>query len=165
MRKLKNSSCDKNQNVTKLKLWQGSKTQIVTILKNSNCKKKKKLKNSNCDKTQIQIVATLKTQILATQFLTKLKQYFGKNNLTLRQPMRCTLGSVGNLEMFITQTVQFCHTSTGDRQEIWIFLAWLVGNYQLGKKPLAVRSARQSDSRQFYGYFLQIKCHKDNERG
>ena len=32
--KLKNSNCDKTQ---KLKLWQNSKTQIVTKLKKSNC--------------------------------------------------------------------------------------------------------------------------------
>ena len=49
--KLKNSNCDKTQN---LKMWQNStcdKTQVVTKLKlwrNSNCDK-----NSSCDKTQI----------------------------------------------------------------------------------------------------------------
>ena len=51
MTKLKNSKCDltkKTQMVTilKLKLWQDSKTQIVTKLKKSNCDKIKK--NFNC---------------------------------------------------------------------------------------------------------------------
>ena len=52
MTKLNNSNCDKTQ---KLKLWQNSKTQIVTKLKNSNCYKTQNCKfwqNSNCDKTQ-----------------------------------------------------------------------------------------------------------------
>ena len=104
MTKLKNSNCDQNQMVTKVK------NQIVTILKNSNCDKTQKhkcdkspilnthivkktqnlklwqnsknqnvtkLKNSNCDKTQKVIIVT----------------YFSKNNLTPRQPMRCSWGS------------------------------------------------------------------------
>ena len=48
---LKNCNCDTTQN---LKVWQNSKTEIVTLLKNSNCGKTqivRKLKNSNCDKT------------------------------------------------------------------------------------------------------------------
>ena len=40
--KLKNSNFDNVKNVTKLKLWQ-----------NSKCERKKKLKNSKCDKIQI----------------------------------------------------------------------------------------------------------------
>ena len=47
----------KTQMVTKLKklkLWQNSKTQIVTKLKNSNCDKTQIVKkNSNCENTQI----------------------------------------------------------------------------------------------------------------
>ena len=38
----KKKKCDKN---LKLKLWQNSKTQIVTQLKNSNCDKTKKKQN------------------------------------------------------------------------------------------------------------------------
>ena len=53
MAKLKNSNCDKTK---KYKLWQNSKTQIVTILQKTQIVTK--LKNSNYDQTQI--VAKLK---------------------------------------------------------------------------------------------------------
>ena len=77
MTKLKNSNCDKPQNVTKLKNWNFVKTQKLKLLQNlqteimtrskTQIKTKykklqflpiiknqavKKLKNSNCDKTQ-----------------------------------------------------------------------------------------------------------------
>ena len=67
MTKLRDSNCDKTQ---KLKLWQNSKTHIVTKVKvwqNSNGDKnqivKKKSKATQCDKTQ-----TVTTQIV-TKFM------------------------------------------------------------------------------------------------
>ena len=65
---LQKSNCDRTQ---KHKLWQNSKTQIVTKLKLW----RKKLKKSKCHKTQI--VPNLRTQIKyqnsKTQIVTKLK--------------------------------------------------------------------------------------------
>ena len=75
-KKPKSSNCDTTQIVTKLKnwnwdqtqnlkMWQNSKSQIVTKL-NSNCDKTQK---SNCDKTQkVKLRQNLKTKIV-----TKLK--------------------------------------------------------------------------------------------
>ena len=62
--KLKNSNCDKSQ---KLRLWQYSKTQIVTNLTNSKCYK---TQNSNCYKT---IKKKKLWQNSKTKILTKLK--------------------------------------------------------------------------------------------
>ena len=64
MSKLKNSNWDKTQ---KLKLWQNSKTEIVT--------------NLNYQKSQFEKKKTLKVS-------------FSKNILTHWQPMRCSVGSV-----------------------------------------------------------------------
>ena len=58
MTKLKNFNFDKTKIVTKLKLWQNYKPQILTKLKNSNCDINWKLKlwqnskNWNCDKSK-----------------------------------------------------------------------------------------------------------------
>ena len=80
MTKLKNLNFDKTQ---KLKLWQNSKSQIVTKLKNLNFDKTRKPENSNCDTTKIvtklkkiKLGQNAKTQIvtkLKTQIVTKLK--------------------------------------------------------------------------------------------
>ena len=90
MRKLKNSGCDKIQNLNcdktkkkqsncdktqKLKLWQNIKFEIAT--NSTELVKKKKNKNSNCDKTYI--MTKLQThkfkyqQNLKTQIWNKLK--------------------------------------------------------------------------------------------
>ena len=64
--KLKNSNYDKSQ---KTKLWQNSKTQIVSKIKTQNTQNLTKLQNSNCDKTpKINLWQNRKTQIM-----TKLK--------------------------------------------------------------------------------------------
>ena len=65
MTELENSNCDKTQ---KLKLWQNSKIQIVTKLKNSNYDNSKtqivtKLKNQNSYNSETQIVSKLKILI------------------------------------------------------------------------------------------------------
>ena len=66
-----------NLNWEKLKSnW--DKAQIPT--NHTRPQKATKLKNSNCDKNLN--LNRDKTLILTTQFLTKLKQSFGKNNLT-----------------------------------------------------------------------------------
>ena len=52
----KNINCNKTP---KVKLWQNSKTEIMTNLRNSN---KKKIKNIIRDKTQTQMVTKLKCQ-------------------------------------------------------------------------------------------------------
>ena len=85
-------------------MWQHSKNQIVTKLKNFNCEK---LKNSNCDKTQkLKMSQNSKSQIVTKlknskcdklNFGTKLIlwQHF-KRALTpwqRGQPMRCSQGS------------------------------------------------------------------------
>ena len=84
--KHKNWKCDKSktQIVIKTKLWENSKTQVVTKRKNSNCDK---TQNSNRDKTQ-------KLKSWQLHFWQNLKECFGENNFTPRQPMSCTLGSV-----------------------------------------------------------------------
>ena len=74
--KLYDSNWDKTQIATKLKYQQNSKTPIVI-------KKEKKIKRWQNDKTQI------RTKLI---FWQNLKILFLKNNLTPRQPMRCTLG-------------------------------------------------------------------------
>ena len=82
--KLQNSNCVKNQI---LKLWQNSKTQIETKLKNLNCDK---TKNLNYDKSQIKIGLISKTQIVTKlkrsncdkthKLMTKLKNSLGQNS-------------------------------------------------------------------------------------
>ena len=54
--KLDNLNCDEAQ---KLKLWWISKTQIVIILKNSNCEE---IQNTKWQNSKTQIVTKLKTQ-------------------------------------------------------------------------------------------------------
>ena len=124
MTKLKNSYYDKTQNSNcdkpKQKVWQNSKTKIVTKLKNSNSDQTQKLKlwrffgiklkKSICDKIQkIKYWQNSKTQIATkkiklwqnskTQIVTVvivavvtavLVTSFSKNNLTPSQPMRCS---------------------------------------------------------------------------
>ena len=74
--KLKNLICDKAET---LKVWQSSKTQNVTELKNSNSERKN-LKKTKCDKTQnltkLKIYKTRKLRMWQnskTQNFTKLK--------------------------------------------------------------------------------------------
>ena len=119
--KLKNSNCEKAwklqllqnlksfSNKTQLKLWPNTKTQIVTKLKTHDVTKLKtqtlttfqasKFKNSNSNKT-IKINWTLikpknwncdKTQNF--HFWENLNSVYFFYNLTLWQPMRCSLGS------------------------------------------------------------------------
>ena len=83
----KNFNYDPTQ---KLKLWQNSKTQIMTKLNNSNCdKNRRKLSqdsHSNCAKTETQIVTKLKNK-----FSDKTQtHYFGENHLTPQQLIICT---------------------------------------------------------------------------
>ena len=88
MTKLKNSNCNKTQILTKLKLkfwpnlnwektqivtklkqnklWQNSRTKILTKHKKSNSDK---TKNSNCDKMQLKLWRISKNQIVSTQKL------------------------------------------------------------------------------------------------
>ena len=82
--------------VCQLKLWQNSKTQIVTKLKNSNCDKIQKIlwwQNSNT-----QIVTKLQRpncNITPKLKLSQtLKNYVVRKSLTLCQLMRCTQGSL-----------------------------------------------------------------------
>ena len=102
--KLKNSKCDEYQ---KLKLGPNFNTQIATKLKYSNCDTTKK---SNCDKTQIATklkysnsdttqklkLGREEKKIILTilNFQQNFQKSFATNNLTPRQPMRCTLGSL-----------------------------------------------------------------------
>ena len=101
MTKLQNSNFYKTQ---KLKLWQNSKTQIVTKLKkfflqNSKTQILTKLKNSNSDKTkQIKLWKNSKTQIVMVVIVTVVTVVvrvtsFSKRNSTPRQQMRCSQGS------------------------------------------------------------------------
>ena len=84
MWQLKNSTCNKIQTdnittqkfliVTKPKLWENSKTQVVSKPKNLNCDKTRK--KSNCDKGQeLKLWQNLETHIvtnLETHWTTKL---------------------------------------------------------------------------------------------
>ena len=97
--KVKNSNCDKTQklklwqqsnwdktqNVTKLKLWQNFKTQIVTKLKTQIVTKLKKLKFYQNQK--IKLWQNLKTQIVIVVIVTVVTVIvrvisFSKNNVT-----------------------------------------------------------------------------------
>ena len=84
-KKLKNTDFDKTQH---LKLWQNSKTLIVTKLKNSNCVKTKKktqivtkLKNTNCDKTQKLKLCQNSTTQRGTRYCWGWPQYWCKQYL------------------------------------------------------------------------------------
>ena len=85
--KLKNSNCDETQIITKLK------TQIVTKLKNSNGDKTQKLKfwepkNWNCDKTQkLKMWRNLKTQIVTKQ-TQKLKLWQNSKTQIVTKPKK-----------------------------------------------------------------------------
>ena len=83
MTKLKNSNCDKTQNVTKLKNSNCVKTKNklnVLTLEDSNCEKTKK---SNFEKTK-------KNQVTVTEVINTF--FCCKNNFTPQQPMRCCQG-------------------------------------------------------------------------
>ena len=81
--KLKNSNVDK---IKKIRLWQNSKTQIVTKLEAN--KKTQKLKLWWNSKTQT--VTKLKLRQMSIDEEEKLKGYFSENILTPWQPMRCS---------------------------------------------------------------------------
>ena len=117
-RRRKYLNCDDTQNN---KLWQNSKTKSFTKLKHPDFKKKTnqklklrqnfnkkvviELKNSTWDKIKTQIMTKVKNcdceKILNFNSNKKsksdkkkvLRKSFGKNNLTLRQPMSFTEGS------------------------------------------------------------------------
>ena len=128
VKKLKNSNIDKTQ---KIKLWQISKTkivtklkpQIVTKLKNSNCDKTKK--NSNCYKTQNLIF----WQNSKTQIVTKLKNSNCNKAqkvviVTPWQPIRCSWGSFRDscyVFFFFTKCRVWKKYSTKGLQEVKIF--------------------------------------------
>ena len=108
--KLKNSNCDKTwklkfwwkaktkKKTSKLKMWQDSKTLVMTKLNTTKCDQTQiviKLKNSNCDRTSLKFWQNLnyyKSQFIRRK--TYIKQSFNKNILTPWQPMRCSPGSV-----------------------------------------------------------------------
>ena len=119
--KLKTSNYSNFYETQKLKLWQNSKTPIVTNLKNliydetqkltlwqnSLIQIVTKLKNSNCDHTQkLNIVTKINSNCVKSQKL-KLWQnltvvivkYF---SLTHWQPVRCSQGNVLRFSRFLT---------------------------------------------------------------
>ena len=78
-------------------MWQNSKTQIVTKLKNSNCVRTQKLKvwqnlkrelwqNS---KTQI-VTVVIVTVVTVAVVTVVIATVFSKNNLTPKQTMKCS---------------------------------------------------------------------------
>ena len=95
--KLKLWQNSKIQNVTKLKNLSCDTTQILTKPNNSKCEQTQivtKLKNSNCDKTSLNFWQNLnycKSQFWSRK--TNLKVSFRKTILTAWQLMQCSLGS------------------------------------------------------------------------
>ena len=111
VRKLKNLSCDKTQMVTKLKISNGDKAQKLKLWQNQNIQIATKL-NSNSDhstskkNSKTQTATKLNNlNVKKKKIMSKLKnsnsdslncdqKSFGKNNLTSRQLIKCTLGSI-----------------------------------------------------------------------
>ena len=106
MTKLKNSNCDKFQ---KLKLQQNLKTKILTKLKLGQ-----NSKTQNVTTQKVKFWQNSKGKLWQNSIYNKtLKESFNKNNLTPRQRMRCSLGSVSRFFLCLmrkrlkTQALQF----------------------------------------------------------
>ena len=112
--------CDKTKIVTKiklgpnykLKLWQNSKTQFVTKLKNSICDKTQKLKSSNV--TKLQFMANL--NLWQKNYS---KWSFSRNIFTPWQPMRCSLGQCSANCSLFANNLQIVHEYIRHKSICW----------------------------------------------